>query len=327
MGIFKKIKAKIYALIFWQTGLGEILNKINDLKIFYKFSFTEENLKDEINFKAYLTKQYHIVEKGMALPNPRYGFGKAKITTLVEKATTFQNRYGNKFPIPNIKSTLADYLQRNINIRTEDPAYYKLIFEYIAAAPQENGGVKSLMLSEMREYINIDFESFTKLRTSVRNFSDDKVTNQEVFQAVNIARNTPSVCNRQSWKVHSYTESVLKRKLLKMQNGNNGFTDSIHTLLIVTTDTKKFTRHESNQIFVDGGLFSMNLLLSLHSLGIGSCSLNTCFPFVIENEIKRIADISESERLVMMIGIGKYKEEFLVAISDKLPVDEILVMH
>ena len=81
---------------------------------------------------------------------------------------------------------------------------------------------------------------------------------------------------------------------------------------------------ESNQAFVDGGLFSMRLLLSLHSQEIASCCLNTCLPYLDEVEIKKIANIPQSERLIMMIGIGNYKETYEVAISDRVPLSEIL---
>ena len=110
----------------------------------------------------------------------------------------------------------------------------------------------------------------------------------------------------------------------KLQNGNNGFTDSINKVLLITTDTKKFTKLESNQVFVDGGLFSMNLLLSLHSLGVASCCLNTCLPYVDEEKMKIVGEIPSSERLIMMIGIGKYKDSFEVAISDRIQSKDIL---
>jgi len=77
--MLQKIKAKIYALLFWQTNFGEILNKGYDLKVFLTNSFSESNQKSKESYYAYLTKQYHIIEKGLALPNPRKNFGKSKI--------------------------------------------------------------------------------------------------------------------------------------------------------------------------------------------------------------------------------------------------------
>ena len=145
-----------------------------------------------------------------------------------------------------------------------------------------------------------------------------------MYKAVEMARYAPSVCNRQSWKVHIFKDRDKIDTLLGLQNGNNGFTQSIKQLLIITGDTKKFTKLESNQVFIDGGLFSMSLLLSLHSKEIASCCLNTCLPYLDEVKVKKIGKISGSERLIMMIGIGNYKDSFEVAISDRIPLDEII---
>jgi PP-loop superfamily ATP-utilizing enzyme len=78
---------------------------------------------------------------------------------------------------------------------------------------------------------------------------------------------------------------------------------------------------------VDEGLFATNLLLGLHSQNIASCCLNTCFPYIVEKEVKKLAKISESERLIMMIGIGNFKENFEVAISNRIDVQQILTSH
>src|SRR5690606_37542352 len=113
------------------------------------------------------------------------------------------------------------------------------------------------------------FESFVRSRTSVRDFKDEMLRIQDIERAVDIARNAPSVCNRQNWRLHYFDNESLKNKLLDLQHGNTGFRDSIKGLFIVTMDIKGFTIMEQNQVFVDGGLISMNLVLSLHSLGIG----------------------------------------------------------
>ena len=324
--MLQRIKQKVHALIFWQTRLGEIANKINDLKLFYKYSFTEKNIKSKESYVAFLTKQYHIVEKGLALPDPRKGFGKPKILLLISKSKEYISLYNEDRLIKNIKETLQQYLSRNPQLKDEDQAYYATIIEFIKIKEKDNsGGVKSMNLNDIKSYTNLNFEDFVKSRTSVRNYSQEDVLKEDVEKAVELARFTPSVCNRQSWKVHYFRDKNLKNQLLKLQGGNNGFTESINQLLIVTVDTRKFTQLESNQLFVDGGLFAMNLLLGLHAQQIASCCLNTCLPYTIENNVKKLGNIPSSERLIMMIGIGKFKNSFEVAISDRKIVNEILV--
>ena len=324
-----RIKGKIYSLVFWKSNLGEIVNKLYDLKIFYKYSFTEKKLKSQSGFEAFLTKQYHIVEKGLALPNPRKGFGKPKIILLIKKTKEYQELFGSDRLIDNIKDTLHEYLNRNPELKRLYEQYYCSIINFLEDSflSKKKGGVKALIQQDLNTIINFDFSNFAKSRTSVRNFSEIDVSSEAIYKAIDIARYAPSVCNRQSWKVHHFKNKDLKNKLLKLQGGNGGFTESINQLLIVTSEVKKFSRLESNQVYVDGGLFSMNLLLGLHSQNIASCSLNTCFPYVVEKEVKKLAQIPESQRLIMMIGVGNFKENFEVAISDRIDVEKILIQE
>lgn len=142
-----------------------------------------------------------------------------------------------------------------------------------------------------------------------------------------MAKNTPSVCNRQGWFVHVYSEKAKIQELLSYQNGNAGFNESINKLLIVTGNAKAFTFSESNQLFIDGGLFSMNILLAIHAAGYGACPLNTCYPAYFEKRVKRGANISDEERLIMMVGVGALKKEYSVAFSNKFALDNILIEH
>ncbi len=323
--MLQKIKAKLYALFFWQTSFGELLNKGYDLKVFLSNSFSENKLKSKESYQAYLTKQYHIIEKGLALPNPRKNFGKPKIVMLISKAITYKDRYGEDRLINNIQETLTQYLKKNANLQQIDLTFYELIISFIEGSKKCNeGGVKKVTKKEVQRAIAIDFDTFIKTRTSVRNYAADDVLDEDVHKAIELARYTPSVCNRQSWKVHYYKDALLKKELLKLQNGNNGFSESINKLIIVTTDTKKFTKLEGNQVFIDGGMFAMSLVLALHAQGVASCCLNTCLPYVDEKKIKQLGSIPNSERLIMMIGIGKYKDEFEVAISNRITIDEII---
>ncbi|WP_339661498.1 nitroreductase family protein [Croceibacter atlanticus] len=321
-----RVKRKIHAIVFWQTRLGEFVNKVNDLKLFYKYSFTQKKIKSKESYQAFLTKQYHIVEKGLALPNPRKGFGKAKILLLINKANEYNSQYPEDRLIRNVKETLQEYLNRNPQLYEVDLEYYSTIINFINNNRSSlMGGVKPMNFKDIKSYTDINYEDFVKSRTSVRNYSKVNVLKEDVKKAVELARFTPSVCNRQSWQVHYFRDKEMKNQLLSLQGGNNGFTDSINQLLIVTGDTRKFTQLESNQLFIDGGLFAMNLLLGLHAQHIASCCLNTCLPFTIENKIKSLGNIPRSERLIMMIGIGNFKDSFEVAISNRKIINEILV--
>lgn len=326
--MIKKIKGKIHAILFWQTRIGNILNSTYSLRIFLKNSFEESRLRNKENFEAYLTKQYHIIEKGLALPKPRANFGKVKILRLIKIAKDYIAIYGESALSDSIMESLNSYLNKNESLIRVDPSFYETITDFVDSDKRDStGGVIHVRKDTIQKATDIDYLQFVKTRSSVRNYSAEPVSVDEIRKAVDIARNAPSVCNRQSWRLHYYSDRNKMNKLLKIQNGNGGFTDSINKLLVVSVDTQKFTKLEGNQVFVDGGLFAMNLLLSLHSMNIGSCCLNTCLPYSDENQIKLIGDIPKEERLIMMIGIGKLKQDYEVALSKKIDIINILTEH
>lgn len=313
-----KIRAKVYAVIFWQSSIGDILNKFYDLKIFFKYSF-HNKLKTKKNYEGYLTKQYHILEKGLALPNTRENFGAKKIEELLKVSDEYFNKFGHSELLHTIATVLQSYLNFNSNFKTFNPNLYHAITKTINKfQTREYGGTKLIDPIIFPEY-----ESFVKNRSSVRIFNNKEVEYTLIEKAIEIAKYSPSVCNRQAWKVHLFDKNKTE-KLLKFQDGNNGFGDKINKLIIITSDSRYFTKLESNQIYIDGGLFSMNLILALHSLGIGSCCLNLCVPYVKEIEIKKVAQIDPSERLIMMIGIGHFDKNTKVAFSKKINTSDIL---
>ncbi len=317
-----KVKSKLHALFFWQSRAGEVLNKIYDLRIFYRNSFYK-GFSSRESHEAFLTKQYHIVEKGLAMPVPRKNFGAEKIRVLVKVSEEYMAKHGQNDLLQTISSTLGSYLDANEDFKTADPVLHAMIERFVSSVSANGkGGTKLVSPVAFPE-----FDGFAKSRSSVRAFNDVDVDNDLVAKAVEIAKYAPSVCNRQGWKVHLYADKSQVSRLLSLQDGNGGFGQTISKLLIVTADSRCFTNLESNQIFIDGGLFSMNLLLALHSKGIGSCCLNLCVPYTREKQIKSVGRIGESERTIMMIGIGHYDGQTRVATSCRKDFDQILQVH
>ena len=325
----KFLRQKAYALVFWRTPCGEILSKAYDTYYHLKFGFNNNKLSNRANLEFYLTKQYHIVEKGLALPNPRPGFGAEKIKLLLDKGNLYIQKYGTSPLTSSIAQCLMDYLAFNDRVDyTIDAKTKNHIGTFISKNDlSHKGGAKQVTKENIEILAKKPFNEFVKSRYSIRDFSDIDVPIATINDSIDLAKFAPSVCNRQSWQVHYYNDKPLMKELLTIQNGNGGFTDCINGLMIITGDIKGFTKYESNQLFVDGGLFSMNIMLALHYYNIGSCPLNTCVPFIVENKIKKLAGIPKSERLIMMLAVGNLKEEFKVAVSQRRSTAAILNVH
>ena len=106
-----------------------------------------------------------------------------------------------------------------------------------------------------------------------------------------------------------------------------GFTDKIKTLSIVTGETQYFSYKERNQISIDSGMFSMSYILALHSLGLATCPLNMCVSLKIEKQIKAIANIPASSKIIMYIAIGYAEENSSVAKSYRRKTESFITNH
>lgn len=326
----KILVRKARSFISYRIQIGEVYTKVFDIKHHLKYSFRERSLKeDKSHLKYYLTKNNHIIEKGLALPEPRLGFGQPKIINLIAKTEIYEKAYGIDELVRSIRKTLIDYMEFNKDkgfVFSE--GFEETVTDFLSRGTTVGeGGLKNINKITASTLNLSEFNEFALGRVSVRDFSSESVPDSLLYSAVEVARSAPSVCNRQGWKVHYYKDKVKIKEILIHQNGNTGFTDVIDKLIIVTADAKAFTSYESNQIFIDGGLFSMNLLLAIHAAGLGSCPLNTCYPFFTEQKVKAISEIPDNERLIMMIGVGCLKESYNVAYSPRNPTTDIFTSH
>lgn len=168
-------------------------------------------------------------------------------------------------------------------------------------------------------------EGFFGSRRSVRRYSRGPVPASTVRRAVQLALRSPSVCNRQAWHVYLLNSSESRQAALHLQNGNSGFGHEIDNLVAVAADLRAFdTSGERNQMWIDGGMFSMSLVWAFHSLGIASCCLNWS---VRPSKDKRLRDalaIQPNHSVLMFIAFGYPLELNEVCRSERRPLDEVL---
>jgi nitroreductase len=72
-------------------------------------------------------------------------------------------------------------------------------------------------------------------------------------------------------------------------------------------------------------LFSMSLILALHSRGIGSCPLNTSYTYKDEIKLRKGINLPLSEEPIMMIAVGNLKDNYKVAASPKKSIKDVLI--
>ncbi|MDR6121169.1 nitroreductase [Bacillus sp. SLBN-46] len=305
-----------------------IKNYSFDMKKFIKYSGTFNAKKTKQHYEASLIFYYHKIEKGLSLPKPRIGFGKDNVDYLVSLLEEYYKKYG----WDDISKVTLNTLYAYYYFNEENGLLMKDLFNRIEclnkALPLESefsvGGVQELSKADInKSYMN--FKEFAYSRYSIRNFAPGEVSLDLIEEAINIAQKTPSVCNRQTSRVYVYNDEKLKREVLRYQNGNAGFGESASKILIVTSKIENFMGvHERYQSYIDGGMYSMSLIYALHSLGLGTCPLNLAITEKVEKDLKKAANIGNSDVLIMMIAVGNLPEKLKVASSHRRNASEVL---
>lgn len=298
-----------------------------DYKRFLQWSSTY-GIKTKENADAFLIREYHSIEKGLSLEKIKKGFGLERIKNLLDFLQKYLIDYGKNDITDITIKVLAEYYEfekNNINNPLLIPIN-ELLKSYVPLKYYNKGGVKTVYKKDIIESVNFDFGKFFKSRNSVRDFSTEPVDINTVVEAIKDSLYTPSVCNRQAWKVYviPHENTELKAKLLSLQNGNKGFGESISTLIVVTSKISSFFEYERNQLFIDGGMFAMSLLLSLHSKALGTCCLNTSYRSSQTELFLQSMNMDKDVVPIMFIGVGNLKNEYKVAVSSRKNIDEIL---
>ena len=180
----------------------------------------------------------------------------------------------------------------------------------------------NLSLKDISSKLKSPFDEFSQLRFSIRDFGSLPVDLEHVCAALRLCERTPSACNRQSWRVHVYTENKLVTKMFKLQGGSKGFNEQMQCAILVCGDLRNYGFYEQNLPFVDGGLYAMNLLYALHYYGLATIPLTMGHKWRITKKIKQEMHLPSHEVPVLLIGVGTFKDNYKVAVSHRYSYNE-----
>lgn len=306
------------------------LNYFHDLKLYYLHSnvFRIDSFE---KIEAKIILDYHSIEKGLLFKKMKPRFAEVRIKNLhtnLNKDIVKSNI--NLSQINVAYQIMCEYYQLHQKIEFDISDYFTLEqYEfYRNSLNQTYSDIFNGSIEYQKEdfYKNNEdcFEIFSQSRKSIRNFTGEKIDISIIKKAVKLSLNAPSVCNRQSSKVYLFEDKKIIDEVLNIQGGMSGYTKNIHQLLILTTDRNYFyTIGERNQMFIDGGLFLMNLLYSLHFYKIANCPANWGKTMTEEKSLNKYIEIPESEKIICMIPIGVAEQDFRVPLSRRRDVNEI----
>lgn len=307
-------------------------NYIRDAYRYAKYSATRLDVKNKSQLRAMLMKNFHIIEKGLSLPSPRPGFGRAVVEKTISQLEQYLKHHGVDALPFQVLNALEAYVAFN-RLHGQDVSYVESCLKSVKGRflggekLSDEGGVITVKREEILKKSSGNFASLAASRYSIRVFDEDPVPIDLIREAADISRKTPSVCNRQTSRIFIFGNDK-KEALLALQNGNRGFGHTASHIAVVTSDLHCFTGvGERNQAYVDGGLMAMSFVYALQSLGAGSCFLNWSVTSGVDQELKRVAGIPESHVVVTLIAIGNIPVDLKVAASPRLGLSEVFFLE
>lgn len=288
---------------------------------FFRYSGIVSRKSDkDLDYKV--IKKYHSLEKSLSFKKRRKGAGwsaayellrliqeKKNIKSIQQKSAVkvlhefYENSNSGSFVGEEIERFLEDN-HRSLDLNVAGGAYV-LKSEAVLKGKLESP------------------EAFFNSRYSIRSFKKLNVDKNVLRRALELASKTPSVCNRQSWKIFHLNGPKLIGQALALQNGNRGFSEEVNDLLIIATDLRSFDSEiERFQQWIDGGLYAMSLVYALHSLGVASCFLNLSLPPSKDLKLRKLIKAPGEYSFITMIAIGYPEDEFTVCASARTPCEE-----
>lgn len=316
----KKVKERISKnkLVVLLRIIGEL---IHEFKILSRYLGAVNTKKSQSKWEAEIIMKSHAIEKGLSMECVKVGFGQEKVEKILDDIIEYKKFYSNIAFIEKINAILNSYFCFNKN---SIPNYliekYRSTFE--GFIEKVEGGTYLIDNTDIKKAINIDFDLFLKSRYAIRDFDNTPININLIFKAIEMAKKTPSACNRQPWGVYIYTNEY-KKEILKWQ-GNKGFIENIQVAIVVTSSLESFFINEIHQAYIDGGLYAMTLLLCLHSVGLGTIPLTLGMMSSKNKALYTKFGISEKEVPILMIGVGNTKNKYKVAVSNRKDIKDYI---
>ena len=293
---------------------------ISDMKDYLSYScYNTENTECMATRIRLLT---HAIEKGLSLPNCRKGFGREKILELIE---------------------LCDQYER-ASLQKDQQAVeqaYGVVKAYIAFHRDDESDLSFIPQEAYNRALKSSFEAGTKVlkgdidpslfkrvaehRHSLRYFSSAPVSSQDIEAAVALAQTAPSACNRQPVHVYAVTSSEKIKQIIDFHGGIRSLVNP-SVIFVITADRALYqSEYERNTVYVDGGIFTMNMLYALDSVGIASCPAIWGNIPESDERLRSIVGISRFHTIINLIVGGYYPDgSYKVAASTRREMKQIL---
>lgn len=283
---------------------------------------------NQSQFIYVLTSNYHVIEKCLAMPKFELGHGIERVEIVV----------GDLFNYRELGFDLShpQYIAAMQAVREYDEVHkrmgYKLPVELQKNIDRLLDGTdipehRQPIVTREQFFAHIDgsFEEFARSRHSVRAYSEKNISDEVIKKVVDLARTTPTACNRQPNKTYVVGDKAKIMRIATLQGGGRGFAENANKLLIVTTAVEAFGYNEYMEVYKSGGMYVMNLLYALHAYQIGACPLIWSGEKKRDKELRTLLHIPDNEEIIMLVAAGYPLDKFKYVASERNRLDGSLL--
>ncbi len=170
-----------------------------------------------------------------------------------------------------------------------------------------------------------EFSQFIELRRSTRWFKQTFVCRTKIKQAIAIASQAPSACNRQPYEFYVVDQQPLLSQVSKLAIGGGGFASNIPCLIAVVGDYSCY-EHERDRhvIYIDASLAAMQFMQALPTLDLASCPMNWPELSVVDKKIAGLLKLPTYKKTIMLIAVGEPELDGGIPYSQKKTADQLV---
>lgn len=312
----RKLKAIGYGLLYFGRHYARYVRNCNC-----------DYYRDEDSFLSVMISNYHTIEKSLTMPDFEPGHGKERVLVVCGDLVKYRELGFNTQNIQYISALQAIDEYRRVHEAVGVSLGAELeqaIAEALKGQVFDTYNQPTITTADF--FPEIDFSTFAYSRHSVRAFSDKVIPLSVIEECVNIARTTPTACNRQPNKTYVVSDKKMIERVAQWQGGGRGFVEKANKVFIVTSSVHVFGETEVCEAFKAGGMYTMNLLYALHSKKIGACTLEWNERIVENNKLRKLIGIPDEEEIIMLIAAGYPKDNFRYVTSKRNELDRSFVI-
>jgi len=164
-----------------------------------------------------------------------------------------------------------------------------------------------------------EFHEFLAARSSVRNFRDEPVPEEDMMYILDCASTAPSAGNLEAWDVVLVDDRGIREELSDAAYGQEHVRDAPNLLVVCANYIRSMSRYGERGILYalqDATIACTYMMLAAHARRLHTCWVGA----FAEEEVRTILDLPTHARPVAILCVGKGHPP--ARLTERLPVGE-----